>query len=42
METELFPVAALKAYSAWNLEDDISEEDKAKYWDGEAPLTKEM
>ena len=32
METELFPVAALKVYSAWNLEDDISEEDKAKYF----------
>ncbi len=30
--TELFPVEALKVYSAWNLEDPIRDEDRAKYF----------
>ena len=32
VETDLFPKEALEVYSAWNLEQDISSEDKKKYF----------
>jgi thymidylate synthase len=32
VDTALFPVEALKVYSAWNLEDSIREEDRTKYF----------
>lgn len=32
VETELFPIKALSVYSAYNLEDPILEEDRAKYF----------
>lgn len=32
LETGLFPTDSLKVYSAWNLEDTINAEDKAKYF----------
>lgn len=32
IETDLFPINALQVYSAWNLEEEISEEDKARFF----------
>lgn len=32
VQTELFPIEALKVYSAWNLEDSIRDEDRTKYF----------
>eukprot|EP00586_Coscinodiscus_wailesii_P018558 CAMPEP_0172500518 /NCGR_PEP_ID=MMETSP1066-20121228/139542_1 /TAXON_ID=671091 /ORGANISM="Coscinodiscus wailesii, Strain CCMP2513" /LENGTH=53 /DNA_ID=CAMNT_0013274799 /DNA_START=32 /DNA_END=190 /DNA_ORIENTATION=+ len=32
VETDLFPVEALQVYSAYNLDDQILEEDRSKYF----------